>query len=63
MQKLSDYFDIKRYLHFKNISHEVNIDYFIWESYRTIVFSFHGSGKLQLFTNKYNQMTAFQKDI
>ena len=29
MQALSDYFDIKRYLHFKNISHEVNIDYFM----------------------------------
>ena len=29
MQKLSIYFDIKIYLHFKNISYDVNIDYVI----------------------------------
>ena len=29
IEKLSIYFDLKRYLTFKNISHPLNIDYFI----------------------------------
>ena len=29
IQKLSIYFDIKRYLNFKNISYPLNIDYFL----------------------------------
>ena len=30
IQKLSIYFELKRYLSFKNISYLLNIDYFIW---------------------------------
>ena len=29
IKKLLIYFDVKRYLHFKNISHPLNIDYFL----------------------------------
>ena len=29
IQKLSIYFELKRYLSFKNISHPLNIDYFL----------------------------------
>ena len=30
IQKLSIYFELKRYLSLKNISYPLNIDYFIW---------------------------------
>ena len=30
IQKLLIYFELKRYLSLKNISHPLNIDYFIW---------------------------------
>ena len=30
IQKLLTYFELKRYLSLKNISHPLNIDYFIW---------------------------------
>ena len=30
IQKLSIYFELKRYLRLKNISYPLNIDYFIW---------------------------------
>ena len=30
IQKLSTYFELKRYLSLKNISYPLNIDYFIW---------------------------------
>ena len=30
MHKFSIYLDVKRYLDLKNISYDVNIDYFLW---------------------------------
>ena len=32
IQKLLTYFELKRYLSLKNISHPLNVDYFIWRS-------------------------------
>ena len=41
IQKLSIYFELKRYLSLKNISYPLNIDYFLWRlaAFRVAAFS------------------------
>ena len=38
IQKLSAYFELKRYLSLKNISYPLDIDYFLWYSKITLMF-------------------------
>ena len=65
VQKLSVYFELKRYLSFKNISYPLDVDYFLWYSKITLIFieAVISSTRLALFKVSLNMTLNQRKEF
>ena len=55
IQKLSIYFELKRYLSLKNISYPLNIDYFLWRLAAFRVAAFQNNFDVQFCWSSFKQ--------